>query len=191
MNVKANLRKATSKDAFVQLGWAAGGAVIYAALPTAFKMSGWGALLVAILATWGVGAIFGLPGMQTAAVGMGVMHLFYTHGQDVSQKAFNSPIWRFDTTAPIPTSNGVSDGQYVQLPMRGEVAYAQRPTELPAPQQLVQGGMQDYVAPIGAYPGVSDYLYPTGGGGMRDDVRAAPAVMPHAAYPAGSASLPL
>lgn len=147
MNVKANFRKATTKNAGKEILGAVGGSIIYSMLPTFLGMSGWGGFAVAALGTWGVGVLLDNVGMQYAAAGMSGLHLIYTNGQETVKNITGNYIWRFDTAAPAPPSGGVLNGlRDVTVALPGGVsAKGYFANDLPSNG----GGMSDYGNNIG------------------------------------------
>lgn len=144
INVRANFRKAVSKESLKDLGWAGLGGVAYTLLPTVIKQNGITGLLIAAGGTWLLGAVFGLKGMQMAAAGAMAAHLMYVHGNEYVEKALGQPIWSYgasgDGAVPAKTAMG-GLASYVQNPYTGETIAAQSATDLPA----LPGGVNDYM----------------------------------------------
>lgn len=144
INVKANLKKAVSRESLKDLGWATLGAISYTLLPTTIKQNGTIGLLIAGGGTWLVGAIFGLKGMQMAAAGITAAHLMYVHANEHVEKLFGRPIWSYNTTAPATTPKALYGlANYMQNPYTGETIAIQSPSDLPALPEAT--GVNDYL----------------------------------------------
>lgn len=68
----------------------------YIGIPTLLDLTGWNALMVGVAATWLTGAMFDLKGMTAAAIGIGAVHVGYSHFNDELSGLFgDKELWNF------------------------------------------------------------------------------------------------
>lgn len=137
MNVKRNLKKATSKQSLKDvLFGAVFGTLLYTIPATLFKMSGPGAMVFSGGLTWLVGAATGQKGIQVAGLAFPAIHGMYVYGNNVVYQTLKTPIWKYDNAQDVqPLSDVVN--------MKGERIAAATPTDMPS--ATYDEGMNDYM----------------------------------------------
>jgi len=96
LRVKENLKHSMKPQELKDDASAALAVIPWLLIPTFFGITGWAGLGVAFASTWGLGAIFNVPGMRRGAVALGAVQLAYAYASGSVQDLLGKPLWRFD-----------------------------------------------------------------------------------------------
>lgn len=111
-----NLKKTVSSPMMGQYLFAAVGAVTYTILPTVLKLDGWGAFAAGMGTCIALGIVFDSPGLLFGAIGMGVMHLWYSRGRSTFTDVLGTQPWSFLPPIASPVVGPVNPGTVIVTP---------------------------------------------------------------------------
>lgn len=103
LQIKQNLKTSVSKPELTDDLSALLAVVTWILPATFFGLNGYAGLATSFAATWGLGAMFNIPGMRRAAIALGGVQLTYALATPTIEKLLNKPIWRMDmgNSAPV------------------------------------------------------------------------------------------
>jgi hypothetical protein len=137
LQIKQNLKHSMTKQELTDDVSALLAAVTWVLPSTLLNLNGYAGLGVAFASTWGLGALFNIPGLRRAAWALGAVQLVYTAGREPIEKALDKPLWRMDETGGETTTNGLA----------AAIQAGARMTQLPngtyAPSYDAMDGMMD------------------------------------------------
>lgn len=108
LQIKQNLKHSMTKQELTDDVSALLAAVTWVLPSTLLNLNGYAGLGVAFASTWGLGALFNIPGLRRAAWALGAVQLVYTAGREPIETALEKPLWRMDETGGATTANGLA-----------------------------------------------------------------------------------
>jgi hypothetical protein len=122
---------------------------------TLLNLNGYAGLGVAFASTWGIGALFNIPGLRRAAWALGAVQLAYTAGREPIENLLGTSLWRMDEsatpTAAIPADSATNG---LAAAMQAGARMTQLPNGTYAPSY---DGMMDRFVPDYASTGLEGY----------------------------------
>lgn len=155
LQINSNLKHSMSKQELTDDLSAVLAAATWILPSTILGLNSYAGLGVAFASTWGIGALFNIPGLRRAAWALGAVQLAYTAGRKPIEDLLDKPLWRMDE------SGTVTQAEPAETPTNGLAAAMQagaRMTQLPngtyAPSY---DGMMDRFSPAYASTGLEGY----------------------------------
>lgn len=155
LQINSNLKHSMSKQELTDDVSALLAAVTWVLPSTLLNLNGYAGLGVAFASTWGIGALFNIPGLRRAAWALGAVQLAYTAGREPIENALGTSLWRMDesatTTAALPATAGTAG---LAAAMQAGARMTQLPNGTYAPSY---DGMMDRFSPEYASSGLEGY----------------------------------
>jgi hypothetical protein len=155
LQINSNLKHSMSKQELTDDLSAVLAAATWVLPSTLLNLNGYAGLGVAFASTWGIGALFNIPGLRRAAWALGAVHLAYTAGRKPIEDLLGQPLWRMDETATVveaaPASTTTGG---LAAAMQAGARMTQLPNGTYAPSY---DGMMDRFAPEYASTGLEGY----------------------------------
>jgi hypothetical protein len=127
LQINQNLKHSMSKQELTDDVSALLAAVTWILPSTLLNLNSYAGLGVAFASTWGIGALFNIPGLRRAAWALGAVQLAYTAGREPIEKALDKPLWRMDES----NADGSSGGEQTQSGLAAAMQAGARMTQLP------------------------------------------------------------
>jgi hypothetical protein len=155
LQINSNLKHSMSKQELTDDVSALLAAVTWIIPSTLLNLNGYAGLGVAFASTWGIGALFNIPGLRRAAWALGAVQLAYTAGREPMENLLGTSLWRMDEsatpTATIPATTGTAG---LAAAMQAGARMTQLPNGTYAPSY---DGMMDRFSPDYASTGLEGY----------------------------------
>jgi len=141
LQINSNLKHSMSKQELTDDVSALLAAVTWVLPSTLLNLNGYAGLGVAFASTWGIGALFNIPGLRRAAWALGAVQLVYTAGREPIESALNTSLWRMDESASVTdAASGSSQTNGLMEAMQAGARMTQLPNGTYAPSY---DGMMD------------------------------------------------
>lgn len=131
LQVKQNLKASVSKPELTDDLSALLAVVTWILPATILGFNSYAGLATSFAATWGLGALFNIPGMRRAAVALGGVQLTYALATPHIEKLLNKPIWRMDQGNSAPVTAVAASQSTSLVGLASAIQAGARMTQLP------------------------------------------------------------
>ena len=110
LQINSNLKHSMSKQELTDDLSAVLAAATWILPSTLLGLNSYAGLGVAFASTWGIGALFNIPGLRRAAWALGAVQLAYTAGREPIENALNTTLWRMDESSSVTSAAPADTG---------------------------------------------------------------------------------
>lgn len=101
--IRQNFKHSVSKNELTDDATALLAVIPWILPATFFGLNGWMGLLVSFASTWGLGAMFNIPGLRRGAWALAAVQIVYANFSQTITDVTGKPVWRFDTQGGVTT----------------------------------------------------------------------------------------